>query len=252
METPTYFDDFPHFAFDRTENGVLTVRLHDDGGPAVLGERIHRDFPAVLRAVAEDRANKVLVLTGTGDRFMTEMRMTGDRNATRPLAWDEIFWEGRKGLQALADLPMPIVAAINGPATIHSEWVLLGDITIASETAYFQDVSHLAGDVVPGDGVHVVWEELLGLNRARYAALTRQVIHADEALRLGMVNEVLQQAAVLPRARELAGTLAAKPSLLLRLTPLVLRRRVARRLEDESTLGLALEGLTMADKPYQP
>ncbi|WP_329530418.1 enoyl-CoA hydratase/isomerase family protein [Streptomyces sp. NBC_01450] len=251
METPQYFETFPDFAFERTQSGVLTLRLHSAGEPALLSSRLHRDFPRVLSQIADDRANRVLVLTGTGDHFMTEMDLTEDRQAFKPLNWDEIFWEGRQVLRALVDLPMPIVAAINGPATIHSEWVLLGDITIASQTTHFQDLPHLGGEVVPGDGIHVVWEELLGMNRARYAALTQQVIQADEALRLGMVNEVVPSSEVLPRAIELAESLAARPSLLLRLTPLALRQRLARRLEEGTTLGLALEGLSMADKPYQ-
>jgi enoyl-CoA hydratase/carnithine racemase len=251
MATPSYFGQFPNFAFERSEAGVLTLRLHHQGGPAVLNERIHRDFPRVLREVADDRANRVLVLTGTGDVFMTDMVMTEGRKSFQPIAWDEIFWEGRKVLQALVDLPMPVVAAVNGPATIHSDWVLLGDITVAADTAYFQDSSHLGSNVVPGDGIQVVWEELLGMNRARYAALTEQIIGAPEALSLGMINEVKPAAEVLPRAQELAETLATRPPLLLRLTPLVLRQRLARRLEEGTTLGLALEGLTIANKPYE-
>lgn len=251
MPTPAYFDAFPNFALDRTKSGVLTLRLHTDGEPAMLGTRIHRDFPRVLREIADDRDNRVLVLTGTGDRFMTEMDVSEDREVFKPMNWDHIYREGRETLRVFTDLPMPVVTAANGPATIHSEWILLGDITLASDTTVFQDLPHLAGEVVPGDGVHVVWEEILGINRARYAALTMQVIPADEALRLGMVNEVLPPAEVLPRALELAEGLAARPPLLLRLTPLVLRQRIARRLEEGATLGLALEGLTLADKPYQ-
>ncbi|MGW2824249.1 enoyl-CoA hydratase/isomerase family protein [Streptomyces sp. NPDC001443] len=251
MQTPAYFEAFPDFALERTESGVITLRLHHDGGPAALSARLHRDFGRILKEISEDRANLVLVLTGTGDRFMTEMDPNDNREVFKPLNWDHIYREGRQMLRTLVDLPMPVIAAINGPATIHSEWVLLGDITIASDTACFQDFPHLAGEVVPGDGVHVVWEELLGTNRARYAALTQQVIQAKEALRLGMVNEVLPQDKVLARALELAESLAAKPPLLLRLTPLVLRQRLAQRLEEGTTLGLALEGLTLADKPYQ-
>ncbi|MER5516593.1 hypothetical protein [Streptomyces sp. NPDC002763] len=69
--------------------------------------------------------------------------------------------------------------------------------------------------------------------------------------RPGPASCAARHAEVLPRALEPAEGLAARPPLLLRLTPLAQRRRLARRLEEGTTLGLALEGLTLADKPYQ-
>lgn len=251
MTDPSYFSEFPHYALQRTESGVITVRLHTDGGPALLGTRLHQDFPLVMNAVAHDRDNKVMVLTGTGDHFMTGMEPPSGRETFKPLVFDAVFWEGRTGLQSLVDLPMPIVSAINGPATFHSEWVLLGDITVAADTSVFQDAAHFGNGVAPGDGIHVVWEELIGLNRARYAALTQQIIDAEEALRIGMVNEVVPFDDVLPRALQLAEDLAARPQLVLRLTPLILRQRLSQRLSAGTTLGLALEALTIADWPYR-
>lgn len=248
---PNYFDLYPNYAIDRTDAGVITLRLHTEEGPALFDAELKDDFSRVLDAIGQDRDNRVLLLTGTGDSFMSGFGKAFGEDTHKPLKWDVILWESRRGLQLLADLPMPIVSAINGPARIHSEWVLLGDVTIAAETADFQDLPHLAGRVVPGDGIHVVWEELLGLNRARYAALTQQVIGAEEALRLGMVNEVVPWAQLMPRALEVAEQLATLPQLTLRLTSLLLRQRISQRLTEGSTLGLALEGLTQADKPYQ-
>jgi enoyl-CoA hydratase/carnithine racemase len=66
-----------------------------------------------------------------------------------------------------------------------------------------------------------------------------------------MVNEVVPLENVLSRAQQLAAELAAKPTLLLRYTPMVLRQRLARRMAESLTVGLALEGLTMADKRYR-
>jgi enoyl-CoA hydratase/carnithine racemase len=79
---PEYFNAYANFAFDRTESGVLTVRLHTDGGPVTFTGQTHSDFPRLLEAIAQDRANKVLVLTGTGDRFMTDI--DGPSLAARP------------------------------------------------------------------------------------------------------------------------------------------------------------------------
>jgi enoyl-CoA hydratase/carnithine racemase len=58
---------------------------------------------------------------------------------TKPMVWDRVYAEGRRVLQRLVDLDMPIVAAVNGPASVHSEYVLLTDIVIASETTVFSD-----------------------------------------------------------------------------------------------------------------
>jgi enoyl-CoA hydratase/carnithine racemase len=251
MERPPYFDAYPNLAFERTASGVLTVRFHTDGGPVVFTGALHHQFPRALADISDDRANRVLVLTGTGDEFMTRIDGASLGDITRPSAWDPIVWEGRKVVERLVDLPMPFIAAINGPATVHSEYVLLGDITIAADTTVFRDDPHLGFGIVPGDGIHVIWEELVGVNRARYFALTRATVTADEALRLGMVNEVVALADVLPRAQAVAETLAGMPHLLLRYTPLALRQRLARRMVEGTTLGLALEGLTAADLAHQ-
>jgi enoyl-CoA hydratase/carnithine racemase len=74
--------------------------------------------------------------------------------------------EGGKVLQRLLDLPMPAVGVANEPATVHSEYLLLSDIHIASERATYGDSPHPAFGITGGDGLHVVWEEIAGTARA--------------------------------------------------------------------------------------
>ena len=105
---------------------------------------------------------------------------------------------------------MPVIAAVNGPALVHSEYILTCDIVLASETAVFQDMPHLNFRLVPGDGVHVLWPHVLGPVRGRYFLMTQQKIAAEEALRLGVVNEVLPHDALMA-ARPGAGP-AARPA----------------------------------------
>jgi enoyl-CoA hydratase/carnithine racemase len=59
-------------------------------------------------------------------------------------------------MQRLVDLEMPIVAAVNGPATVHSEYALLADIVIAADTTVFS-FQHLTFGIVPRDGVYLAW-----------------------------------------------------------------------------------------------
>jgi enoyl-CoA hydratase/carnithine racemase len=140
-----------------------------------------------------------------------------------------------------------MISAINGPALRHSEIPLLCDIVLASESAAFQDSGHFISGLVPGDGMHIVYPMLLGLNRGRYFLLTGQTIEAQEAKQLGLVSEVLPQGDLLPRAWTLAQQLAQQPDLVLRYTRVAMTQHVKRAMQDLLGYGLALEGLSSAD-----
>ncbi|MDX3771983.1 MULTISPECIES: enoyl-CoA hydratase/isomerase family protein [unclassified Streptomyces] len=248
---PAYFTAFENIAMSRTESGVLTVRFHTGDGPSTFTGRLHTDFPRALHEIGEDHDNKVLILTGTGDRFMTDIDGASLGDITKPAQWDRTLGEGRRVMQRLADLEMPIIAAVNGPASVHSEYALLADIVVAADTTVFSDFPHLTFGIVPGDGIHIVWEEALGLNRARYLTLTQGSFTAEEAERWGAVAEVHPLDKVLSRAEKLAENLAAKPQLLTRYLAVTLRQRVSHRMAEGLQVGMALEGLTAADLAYQ-
>jgi enoyl-CoA hydratase/carnithine racemase len=251
MTEPAYFTAFQNFTFTRTPTGVLTLRFHTQGGPATFTGQMHSDLPRALYAIGEDRDNKVLILTGTGDRFMTEIDGQSLDDPTKPAAWDKTTAEGRRIMQRLVDLEMPILAAVNGPVSVHSEYALLADIVIAADTTVFSDFPHLTFGLVPGDGIFLAWEEAIGLNRARYLTLTQGSFTAEQAERWGAVAEVLPLDQVLPRAQELAESLAARPQLLTRYMALTIRQRLSRRMAEGYLLGSALEGLTGTDLAYQ-
>ncbi|EDY42823.1 enoyl-CoA hydratase/isomerase family protein [Streptomyces sp. SPB074] len=250
-QAPAYFTAFENLAMSRTDSGVLTVRFHTDGGPATFTGRTHTDFPRALFEIGEDRDNRVLVLTGTGDRFMTEIDGASLGAITKPAEWDRTLAEGRRVLQRLVDLEMPVIAAVNGPVSVHSEYALLADIVLAADTTVFSDFPHLTFGIVPGDGIQIAWEEALGVNRARHLALTQGSFTAEQAERWGAVAEVLPLEEVLPRALRLAEDLAARPLLLTRYLAVTLRQRISRRMAEALQTGMALEGLTAADLAHQ-
>jgi enoyl-CoA hydratase/carnithine racemase len=240
---PEYFDRYETMAFERTDRGILSVRLHSEGGPVVYQAAHHRNWAHAFLDIAADRDNRVVILTGTGNAFID--RTAWDRPIENPETWDEIYWEAKRVLQSLLDIDVPIIGAVNGPATIHAELAVLSDITLAAETAVFQDAAHLLAQAVPGDGVHIVWQELLGSNRGRYFLLTGQKLSAHEALELGVVNEVLPAERLMPRAMELAEQLAALPTLTLRYTRIAFTQRWKRLMLENLGYGLALEGLSI-------
>ncbi len=140
---PSYFNSYENLAIDRTASGILTVRRHTDDGPIVFTGQTHRDLPRALAEIGADRENTVVILTGTGDVFMDQIDGASLGEIFKPAEWDKTYWEGRRVLQRLLEIEAPIIAAINGPAHVHSEYVLLADITIASEDATFADNPHM-------------------------------------------------------------------------------------------------------------
>ena len=96
---------------------------------------------------------------------------------------------------------------------LHSEYILLADIVLATPSIVFQDKPHFEMGVASGDGVHLLWQEAIGSIRGRYFIMTRQELDAQTAKDWGAVNEIVPADKLLSRAREIAEGLAKLPSL---------------------------------------
>jgi enoyl-CoA hydratase/carnithine racemase len=250
MATPEYFDKYENLAFSRDEFGVLLVRFHTNGGSIVFNERTHEDLPVALEEMSLDKDNQALVLTGSGDSFMDQIDGPSLGEIFKPLVWEKIRTEGSKVLQRFLDLPMPMVGVANGPATVHSEYLLLADIHIASERATYGDQPHPAFGITGGDGVHVAWEEVAGTARAKWLLWTGESIDARTAMDWGVVSEVVPHDRAVDRGIEIARSLAAKPALYRALQKQTLNLNLRRRIVGDVPVGMALEGLTAADLAY--
>jgi enoyl-CoA hydratase/carnithine racemase len=242
----TYQNAFPNARLSRKANGVLEVRLHTDGGKLVFNGHTHEQFVRLFHAIGEDRDNRAVILTGSGDAFMDSISPDGFDFFT-PLGYDKILREGRKVLSNILDIEVPMITALNGPVLLHSEYALLTDIILATPQTVFQDKPHFDFGIVPGDGMHIVWPEIIGQIRARYFLLTRQVLDAQTAKDWGVVNEILPADRLLARAHEIADGIAALPPLTSRYTRIALTQRMRRAVDEGTTLGLALEGISAAE-----
>jgi enoyl-CoA hydratase/carnithine racemase len=246
----TYRDSFPSARLTRSKSGVLEVVLHTDGGTLIFDGHTHEQFVELFHAIGSDPDNRVVILTGSGTAFMETISPEGFDFFT-PQGYDKIYREGRKVLMNILDIEVPLIAAVNGPARLHSEYVLLADIVLATPSTVFQDKPHFEFGIVPGDGVHLLWQEAIGTIRGRYFILTRQELDAQTAKEWGAVNEIVAPDRLLLRAREIAEGLAKLPPLTTKYTRIALTQKLRRIIDEGVTLGLALEGISAADVARQ-
>ncbi|MDH7973223.1 enoyl-CoA hydratase/isomerase family protein [Sphingomonas sp. AR_OL41] len=249
---PAYADAFANIVLTRTAAGVLEMRLHSHGDSFRYSAAARTQLLDAFQRIGADRANRVVILTGTGDdwcaAFDRSAEVSPDPSLTLAERWDVQFREGRRLLQAILDIDAPMIAAVNGPVLIHSEYLLTCDIILASDTAAFQDKPHLDNGVSPSDGVHVLWPYVLGPVRGHYFLMTQQRLDAAQALATGVCNEVLPREALMTRAHALAAKLAEQPDHSLRYARVALTQRLKKLVTDELALGLSLESLSALAK----
>jgi enoyl-CoA hydratase/carnithine racemase len=234
----TYRDRFPNAHLTRSKSGVLEVALHTNGGTLAFNGYTHEQFVDLFHAIGSDRDNRVVILTGSGNAFMETLS---------PEGFDFFYREGRKVLMNILDIEVPLIAAVNGPVRLHSEYILLADIVLATPSTVFQDKPHFELGVASGDGVHLLWQEAIGSIRGRYFIMTRQELDAQTAKEWGAVNEIVPADKLLARAREIAEGLAKLPSLTTKYTRIAMTQKLRRIIDEGVTLGLALEGISAAD-----
>jgi enoyl-CoA hydratase/carnithine racemase len=242
----SYKNAFPHAKLIRSSNGVLEVVLHTNGDTLIFNGYTHEEFVDLFYQISQDAGNRAVIMTGAGRAFIDNIDAEGFDFYSRR-GYDKIYREGKKVLLNLIDIPVPVIAALNGPTTVHSEYALLADIIIATPDTVFQDKPHFAFGIVPGAGIHSLWPEVLGSIRGRTFVLTQQIIGVKEAKALGVISEIVARNRLLHRAREIAGRIANLPPLTASFTRVALTQKLRRVIDESVGYGLALEGISAAD-----
>lgn len=208
---------------------------------ALSGEDMFAAFETVVDTLNQNTAVRAVVLTGAGSAFCSGGNVAEMRDRTGMFAGtpSEITARYRSGIQriprALQRLELPLIAAVNGPAMgAGCDLACMCDIRIASSAARFAE-SFVKVGIVPGDGGCWLLPRVVGFARAAQLALTGDTIDAAEALRIGLVSELVAPEELLPTALALAQRMAVNPPQVLRWTKRLLRSA------QHSTLDQALD-----------
>jgi enoyl-CoA hydratase/carnithine racemase len=243
---PAYFAAYRSIKMQRDDRGILVVQFHSDGKPLTFTAQDHTDFVDAFYRISQDRANKIVILTGAGGHFIPGIDFSSFGNVSDPEVWSQVHDEGVQILENLANIRVPVIAAVEGQANVHSEYALMADVIVAGERATFNDLPHFAGGIVPGDGIFTTWSYRAGAGRAEAFLLNPQPLTARTAETWGVVAEVVSDGSALNRARELAALYLNAPEVTRRNTRahfiLPLKERIVR----EVGYGLSLEGASAA------
>lgn len=193
------------------EGGVAVVRLNEPRTMNAMSAGIKAGLDANLPALLEDDAVRCILITGTGDAFCAggDIRNMGRAKPsdTRDRMRRSYRWSGR-----LLKSEKPVVMAVNGAAAgAGVSLTMMGDIAIASRTAYFTTGFVKIG-VVPDLGLLSTLPRAIGMARAKDMILTSRKVPADEALQMGLVSRVVEPDQLMETAMATATQLASGPT----------------------------------------
>jgi enoyl-CoA hydratase len=201
-----------------------------------VSRRMNEELHHAWRRFRDDAEAFVLVITGTGEAFCAGWDLQDAADWPRP-DWDEYRVHiqdspGDCGYTRRVDVFKPVIAAVNGWAVAAGlENALLADIRIVARNAVFGALER-RWNIVAGDGMTVRLPLVVGYAKAMELIITGRPVDAEEALAIGLANEVVDEGEALPRALELAREIAALPQGAIRTDKETMIRNVGRTYEE--------------------
>ena len=246
MSNPAYFAKYSCIRFDRDADGVLVMALHTNGCPLTFTAEVHEMLVDAFYDVGRDRANKVVILTGTGGDFIPAIDIGSFGDGSDPYVFSKLHDDGIQILENIANIRVPMIFALEGRAHVHADYGLLANVIVAGESASFNDLPHFADGIVPGDGVYTLWSHFVGPGRAQAMLLNPKPLSASEAFTLGVVAEVVPDGEALTRAKTIAKSYLTRNEITRRNTRIHFIQPIKERIIKEVGYGMALEGASIA------
>lgn len=191
------------------EDGIATIKIHRPQALNALNSATLDDLLAVTETLAGDDQVRVVIITGEGAKAFVAGADIAEMRDLSPVQALVFSAKGHQAFSNLTQMRKPVVAAVNGYALGGGfELALACDIIYASDKARLGFPEVTLG-IVPGFGGTQLAPKLVGLARAKELVLTGQVITAQEAYEMGLINKVIAHDQLMTEARALAVKLAA-------------------------------------------
>jgi enoyl-CoA hydratase/carnithine racemase len=236
--------------------GVATITLNRPAVKNALTPDLFSELGERFDEVAANPEDRVLVLTGSGEAFCSGADLGGggaqaERLGQGPIARKQFTTETLRPALKLHRLPKPTIAAVNGVAAGGGCNLALGcDIVFAGQSARFAEVFVNRGLTVDYGGTWLL-PRLIGLQRAKDLAFRGDVIDSEEALRFGLVLEVVPDDQLMKRVDEYARNLAAKPPIALSMIKTGMNRLLATGFEEGLEFESDAQALCMGSADFR-
>jgi enoyl-CoA hydratase len=216
---------YQNIIFEKEEE-MATITFNRPDAMNALNNQTRGEFREAIGAVAADDQVKVLILTGSGKAFVAGSDIK-EFSQTTPYVAHNI---NRLG-EMVEKLGKPVIAAVNGFCLGGGNEIAMAcDIIIASDKAKFGQPEINIG-IIPGGGATQRLPRLIGVCRAKELIFTGDIISAEEAYQLGLVNRVVPADQLMPTAKELARKIAAKSAAALKLAKTAINHGMQTNLE---------------------
>ena len=191
------------------ENRVLTVTINRPEALNALNSRFFSEMDAVVESLKKNTSTRVLIITGEGKAFaagadiaeMVDMDSEQGKNFSKT---------GQNTFANLENLHIPVIAAVNGFSLGGGcELALACDFRIASSKAKFGQPEVNLG-LIPGYAATQRLPRLIGSGNALYLLLSAEMVNADEALRMGLVQKVVEPEVLIEECRRFASVIISK------------------------------------------
>jgi enoyl-CoA hydratase len=198
------------------EKGIAKITFNRPKALNALNQELLEEFAQALEEVEKNEDISVLVLTGEGDKAFVAGADITEINKLNALEAKFFCKKGHDAMNKLQELPIPVIAAVNGFALGGgSEMALACDFIYAADSAKF-GLPEITLGIIPGFGGTQRLPRVVGKNIAKEMIFTGKMISGEEAKNLGMVNEVVSAESLMETVMKVASSIAAKGKVSLR------------------------------------
>jgi enoyl-CoA hydratase len=208
---------FETLVAETVQPGLLRVMLNRPQSANALNTRMARDLLALWSGLADDPGDvRAIVLTAAGDRVFCAGADLKERHGMSDADWQAQHVVFERQYWALLDVPVPVIAAVNGHAYAGGlEMMLACDFAYAAPGARFA-LTEVTLGIMPGAGGTQLLPRAVGEARAKEIILTGRPFGAEEALAWGLVNRLVAPEALMDEALAAAAAIAANAPLAVR------------------------------------